>query len=106
MIKPAALLLLLPLLAEARIVAKHGRTATAPASASGGGPMPCSAPVQKARVHFPESIVGRAKGDQGWSGYVNVTEHDHLFYWFFEAQANASTGSRKAVASTRPPASR
>jgi carboxypeptidase C (cathepsin A) len=91
MIKPAALLLLLPLLAEARIVAKHGRTATAPASASGGGPMPCSAPVQKARVHFPESIVGRAKGDQGWSGYVNVTEHDHLFYWFFEAQANAST---------------
>ena len=82
------LLLLIATLLQARIVRHHRDR---PAPGAGATPMPCSAPVQKARVVFPESIGGRLLGHQGWSGYVNVTETDHLFYWYFEAQANAST---------------
>lgn len=63
-------------------------------------------PIRKARVTFPQSIGGRSRyiksikdmldehkdfnsttGTGGmWSGYVNVTEQDWLFYWFFENQ--------------------
>lgn len=82
------LLLLIATLLQARIVRHHRDR---PAPGAGATPMPCSAPVQKARVVFPESIGGRLLGHQGWSGYVNVIETDHLFYWYFEAQANAST---------------
>lgn len=45
----------------------------------------CSSPVQKQKVEFPESIIGRAHVDfDMYSGYVNVTEQDWLFYWLFE----------------------
>jgi carboxypeptidase C (cathepsin A) len=46
----------------------------------------CSAPVSKQRVQFPDSLIGRAHVDfDMYSGYVNVTEQDWLFYWLFEA---------------------
>lgn len=46
----------------------------------------CSSPVAKQQVHFPESLIGRAQVDfDMFSGYVNVTEQDFLFYWLFEA---------------------
>ena len=45
----------------------------------------CSTPVVKQRVEFPESLVGRAHVDfDMYSGYVNVTQEDWLFYWLFE----------------------
>jgi hypothetical protein len=45
----------------------------------------CTAPKSKEKVIFPESVVGRAPMDfESYSGYVNVTSEDWLFYWFFE----------------------
>jgi len=65
----------------------------------------CKEPVAKARVIFPDSIGGRSQYIQSlkdqleqhnatavngeehggmWSGYVNITKEDWLFYWFFE----------------------
>ena len=42
----------------------------------------CDSPVKKAPVKFPESIVGRADINFDMnSGYVNVTDHDFLYYW-------------------------
>lgn len=43
----------------------------------------CDEPVAKAPVTFPEDLVGRA-GNLSFdmfSGYVNVTSEDWLFYW-------------------------
>lgn len=42
-------------------------------------------------MEFPESIGGRTTTDEfdSYSGYVNVTEEDWLFYWFFEAAPTA-----------------
>lgn len=46
----------------------------------------CSSPVSKERVVFPDSLAGRAPMDfASYSGYVNVTSQDWLFYWFFES---------------------
>lgn len=45
----------------------------------------CSSPVAKQQVVFPESLAGRTNTPfDMYSGYVNVTEQDWLFYWFFE----------------------
>jgi carboxypeptidase C (cathepsin A) len=45
----------------------------------------CSAPKSKEKVIFPENVVGRAPMNfESYSGYVNVTSEDWLFYWFFE----------------------
>jgi carboxypeptidase C (cathepsin A) len=45
----------------------------------------CASPVNKQKVEFPEQLVGRAHVDFNmYSGYVNVTEEDWLFYWLFE----------------------
>lgn len=51
----------------------------------------CSTPVVKEKVVFPDSLAGRAKIDyEMYSGYINVTSEDFLFYWFFEtADGNA-----------------
>jgi carboxypeptidase C (cathepsin A) len=53
----------------------------------------CSAPVAKAKVVFPESIIGRAKQDfESYSGYVNIsTAPDYLFYWFVSAREGSAT---------------
>lgn len=51
----------------------------------------CDAPIAKAKVKFPEAIAGRSKYANQYdmfSGYVNVTEQDWLFYWFFESTAS------------------
>jgi carboxypeptidase C (cathepsin A) len=46
----------------------------------------CSEPIAKRKVDFPESIVGRAPMPfDMYSGYVNVTTEDWLFYWYFES---------------------
>uniref|UniRef100_A0A7S1XNW1 Carboxypeptidase n=1 Tax=Phaeomonas parva TaxID=124430 RepID=A0A7S1XNW1_9STRA len=46
----------------------------------------CADPVRKGRVEFPASLAGRATVDfNQWSGYVNVTSKDYLFYWLVEA---------------------
>jgi len=45
----------------------------------------CTTPVQKAAVVFPDSLDGRAPHKFNmFSGYVNVTSQDWLFYWFVE----------------------
>lgn len=45
----------------------------------------CTSPHAKEKVNFPEKIVGRAPMNfDSYSGYVNVTSEDWLFYWFFE----------------------
>ncbi len=44
----------------------------------------CSNPVAKQKVAFPESLAGRTNTPfDMYSGYVNVTDQDWLFYWFF-----------------------
>jgi hypothetical protein len=50
----------------------------------------CTSPVAKEKVNFSEKVVGRAPMSfDSYSGYVNVTSEDWLFYWFFEtADAN------------------
>lgn len=62
--------------------ARHGRSK---------GYAYCDAPVAKAKVEFPESLAGRVNTSKfdSYSGYVNVTEEDWLFYWFFEASEAA-----------------
>lgn len=53
--------------------------------------LPCAAPVRRAPVVFPrELILGNAdEGLSMYSGYVNVTATDYLFYWLVEADADA-----------------
>ena len=42
----------------------------------------CESPIPKGRVEFPEQMIGRAEINfDMYSGYVNVTEHDFLYYW-------------------------
>ena len=44
----------------------------------------CQTPIAKAKVEFPESLAGRANINYDmYSGYINVTSEDWLFYWFF-----------------------
>ncbi len=44
----------------------------------------CEDPIKKAKVEFPEHIIGRAETNFDMhSGYVNVTKNDFLFYWHF-----------------------
>jgi len=46
----------------------------------------CDNPIAKAPVNFPASIVGRAEINYDmFSGYVNVTSNDFLFYWLTTA---------------------
>lgn len=52
--------------------------------------LPCKRLVQRERVDLNGSVVSGSHGDFAmYSGYVNVTAEDHLFYWLFEAQAEA-----------------
>jgi carboxypeptidase C (cathepsin A) len=56
----------------------------------------CDTPVSKAKVVFPQNLVGRSKYNDGYtmySGYVPVTDEDWLFYWFFE-QTNATASAK------------
>lgn len=47
----------------------------------------CQNPISKASVDFPDKIIGRASIDfKMFSGYVNVTTNDWLFYWFFSTR--------------------
>jgi len=49
--------------------------------------VPCDAPVARAPVAFPEDMfIGGPGNFDMYSGYVNVTSEDYLFYWLFEAQ--------------------
>jgi carboxypeptidase C (cathepsin A) len=46
----------------------------------------CANPVKKGKVVFPEPLVGRAQVDfEMYAGYVNVTQADYLYYWYFSA---------------------
>jgi len=59
-------------------------------SGSQGPGLPCDRPVKRAPVVFPENLItGGTTDEVMYSGYVNVTESDHLFYWLAEAQAGA-----------------
>lgn len=92
----AALMCLAAPGAYSRIVARHEdrEVFTPPASQSY-----CSDPVAKAKVEFPESLLGRAAGADGlnydmYSGYVNVTTApDYLYYWFFEADMDEAAAA-------------
>mmetsp|Transcript_60822 Transcript_60822/g.169699 ORF Transcript_60822/g.169699 Transcript_60822/m.169699 type:complete len:610 (+) Transcript_60822:63-1892(+) len=53
--------------------------------------LPCEEPVRRARVEFPRHLLLGPADDSTvmYSGYVNVTREDYLFYWFAEAQPGA-----------------
>ena len=52
--------------------------------------LPCGTPTTRGKVEFPDGMIVGGAGDFAmYSGYVNVTETDYLFYWLFEAQTNA-----------------
>mmetsp|Transcript_52363 Transcript_52363/g.103980 ORF Transcript_52363/g.103980 Transcript_52363/m.103980 type:complete len:490 (+) Transcript_52363:48-1517(+) len=77
-------LALIPLVAG-RISSLHGRRETI-----AGGDTYCTEPVAKGKVVFPDSLAGRTVQNYDmYSGYVNITTQDWLFYWFFEADASA-----------------
>ena len=87
--------------AHSRIVSRHEnrRLSEEAGSAPAAAPVYCDDPVQKAKVEFPEDLVGRAAGAGGLnfdmhSGYVNVTDApDYLFYWLFEADMDAEAAA-------------
>ena len=46
----------------------------------------CADPVKKGKVVFPEPLIGRAQVNfDMYAGYVNVTQADYLYYWYFSA---------------------
>ena len=52
--------------------------------------LPCGTPTTRGKVEFPDGMIVGGAGDFAmYSGYINVTETDYLFYWLFEAQAGA-----------------
>lgn len=52
--------------------------------------LPCKEPVKRAPVKFPpELILGGESNVEMYSGYVNVTATDYLFYWFAQARHDA-----------------
>jgi len=53
--------------------------------------LPCQKPVQRAAVSLPPGVLlgGATAGTSMFSGYVNVTDQDYLFYLFAEANARA-----------------
>mmetsp|Transcript_31692 Transcript_31692/g.105066 ORF Transcript_31692/g.105066 Transcript_31692/m.105066 type:complete len:184 (-) Transcript_31692:119-670(-) len=53
--------------------------------------LPCRKPVQRAAVSLPPGVLlgGATAGTSMFSGYVNVTDQDYLFYLFAEANARA-----------------
>lgn len=52
--------------------------------------LPCSSPVKRNVVEFPENmIIGGPGSFKMYSGYVNVTDRDFLFYWLAEAEEAA-----------------
>ena len=52
--------------------------------------LPCGTPTTRGKVEFPDGMIVGGAGDFAmYSGYINVTETDYLFYWLFEAQTNA-----------------
>lgn len=66
--------------------------------------LPCLNPAKRAKVDFPESLLlGGGAQPVMYSGYVNVTEQDFLFYWFAEAQAGADPGAPLIVWSNGGP---
>jgi carboxypeptidase C (cathepsin A) len=87
-----ALLALLISTIDARIISSpHARAPKSAAhsfSASAAAPPQyCPIPVAKQAVTFPASIAGRAPTlAPMWSGYVNITADDYLFYWLFETR--------------------
>lgn len=49
--------------------------------------LPCHDPVKRAPVKFPPHLLlGNTRQPMMYSGYVNVTNRDYLFYWFAEAE--------------------
>jgi len=77
--------------AQGRMVGLHSRSAETADERRLSSPVYCDTPTAKAKVEFPESLGGRITTDDfdSYSGYVNVTEQDWLFYWFFEAASSA-----------------
>jgi len=62
----------------------HGKGKDHDKPPAGPGAMPCAVPVAKGPVNFPDSVGGRAHVNYPmYSGYVNVTSTDYLFYWYF-----------------------
>ncbi len=103
-----ALLLLLALSAllisaiDARILSSPHQQAqksaahsfTAASAADDAAPQYCPVPVAKQSVAFPASIAGRAPTlAPMWSGYVNITADDYLFYWLFETRDSDPNGA-------------
>ena len=94
--------LFLVVAAHARLI-RHPKTAiesevtVGPQSSDYTAEKTCDVPVAKAKVVFPEHITGRASDYNMYSGYVNVTEEDWLFYWFFEAKTSAGNSSTPTI---------
>jgi hypothetical protein len=67
---------------EARLTALHPEMESGPDRRDSF----CSNPVAKKKVDFPDSLIGRAPITfDMYSGYVNVTSEDWLYYWYFES---------------------
>jgi len=66
--------------------------------------LPCLNPAKRAKVEFPENLLlGGGTKAVMYSGYVNVTKEDFLFYWFAEAQASADSDAPLIVWSNGGP---
>lgn len=76
-----------------------------PDAATGALPsqLPCSEPVRRARVELPRHLLFGSQDTVMYSGYVNVTQQDYLFYWFVEAQEGAPTDAPLIVWSNGGP---
>ena len=91
-----SLVVLLPitwaLVAQGRLTRLHSANENAKDGID-DAPTFCSDPVSKGKVSFPESIAGRVNPNfDMFSGYVNITGEDWLFYWFFEADNTTTDG--------------
>lgn len=56
-----------------------------------GAALECPKPVEKAPVTFPKELLNDFSDERMFSGYINVTDRDFLFYWFVEAKATRNT---------------
>ena len=88
MLLSIALALLCAHTVRARLMHPRALTSNVAAASSATAPVYCATPVAKPLVTFPQNISGRLDlgGARMFSGYVNVTRDDYLFYWMFETR--------------------
>jgi len=74
--------------AQGRLVDLHDTCAQYDGSLA---PVPCASVSRRQKVSFqsnPRLVLGPLRDNDMYSGYINVTQEDFLFYWLAEADAN------------------